>query len=283
MSLESLPGVRDMADAHGLLARKSLGQHFLYDLNVTRKIVRLAGALAGVSVMEVGPGPGGLTRALLESEAERVVAVETDDRFLPLLREIGAASGGKLEILHGDALKVDPRKALGGGPRAIVANLPYNVGTPMLVNWLAAEPVAAQSMTLMFQKEVALRIAAGPGTKDYGRLAVLAQSRSDVRLEMTVPARAFTPPPKIDSAVVRLDMREDRFMDVAALETVARAAFTQRRKMLRKSLGPLGDVDALLEAADIAPEARPETVPVAAFQEMARAWRALNPAREALL
>lgn len=282
MSLESLPGVRDMADAHGLLARKSLGQHFLYDLNVTRKIVRLAEPLDGVSVMEIGPGPGGLTRALLESEAERVVAVETDDRFLPLLQEIGAASGGKLEILHGDALKIDPRKALGDGPRAIVANLPYNVGTPMLVNWLTAEPVAAQSMILMFQKEVALRIAAEPGTRDYGRLAVLAQSRSNVRLEMTVPARAFTPPPKIDSAVVRLDMREDRFMDVAALETVAKAAFTQRRKMLRKSLSRLGDVDALLEAADIAPEARPETVSVAAFQEMARAWRALNPVREAL-
>ncbi len=282
MSLETLPGVRDMADAHGLLARKSLGQHFLYDLNVTRKIARLAGPLDGVSVIEVGPGPGGLTRALLESEAERVVAVETDERFLPLLHEIGAAFGGKLEILHGDALKIDPRKALSDGPRAIVANLPYNVGTPMLVNWLTAEPVAAQSMTLMFQKEVALRIAAAPGTKDYGRLAVLAQSRSDVRLEMTVPARAFTPPPKIDSAVVRLDMCKDRFMDVAALEAVTKAAFTQRRKMLRKSLSRLGDVDALLEAADVAPEARPETVSVAAFQAMATRWRALNPAREAL-
>lgn len=275
MSLDTLPGVRDMADAHGLLARKSLGQHFLYDLNVTRKITRLAGPLDGARVMEVGPGPGGLTRALLENGAEKVFAVETDERFLPLLEDINRASSGRLDVIHADALTVNPRDYLGDGPSAIVANLPYNVGTPLLTGWLTADPPPAPSMSLMFQKEVADRIAASPGGKDFGRLAVLAQSRCQVRLEMTIPARAFTPPPKIDSAVVRLDFlpESERFSDISALETVTKAAFTQRRKMLRKSLSTLGDAHKLLEMAEISPETRPETVSVQAFQRLAKVWR----------
>lgn len=278
MSLDALPSVRDMADSHGLLARKSLGQHFLYDLNVTRKIARLAGPLAGGRVMEIGPGPGGLTRALLDSGANRVFAIETDERFLPLLEEINQASGGRLEVIHADALTVNPKDYLGDGPSAIVANLPYNVGTPLLTGWLTADSPPTPSMTLMFQKEVAERIAAPHGGKSYGRLSVLAQSRCRVRMEMTAPARAFTPPPKVDSAVIRLDFlpETERFSDVLALQTVAKAAFAQRRKMLRKSLSALGDASSLLEIAEIAPETRPEAVPPEGFQRLARAWRAAN-------
>lgn len=277
MSLTDLPPVRDIAERHGLLARKALGQHFLFDLNVTRKIARLAGPLSGARVLEVGPGPGGLTRALLE-EGAHVIAVEMDERFLPALEELSGAAPGRLEVVRADALTVDA-----GALRlsAIVSNLPYNVGTPLLVNWLAAEPPPAASLTLMFQKEVAERIVAPPGGKDYGRLAVLASARARAKIVMRVPARAFTPPPKIDSAVVRLDMlpESERFMDVAALEAVTRAAFAQRRKTIRNGLAALGgDPLALLEAAGIDPALRPEQVPPAGFIALARAWRAVRGA-----
>ncbi len=281
MNLESLPPVREIAERHGLLARKSLGQHFLFDLNVTRKIARLAGPLDGQRVMEVGPGPGGLTRALLE-EGAHVIAVETDARFLPVLEELAEAAPGRLEIVQADALTVDARTL---ALDAIVSNLPYNVGTPLLVDWLTAEPPPARALTLMFQKEVAQRIVAPPSTKkadgkDYGRLAVLAAARARAQIVMQVPARAFVPPPKVDSAVVRLDMlpEGERFMDVKALETVTRAAFAQRRKTIRNGLSSAGDAAALLEAAGIDPAARPETVPPEGFMALARAWRAANPA-----
>jgi 16S rRNA (adenine1518-N6/adenine1519-N6)-dimethyltransferase len=285
MSLLSLPSVREMAERHDLLARKSLGQHFLFDLNVTRKIARLAGPLDGRRVMEVGPGPGGLTRALLE-EGAHVIAVETDGRFLPALEEIAAAADGRLEILHADALKVDAGAL---GLTAIVSNLPYNVGTPLLVNWLTAEPPPAQSLTLMFQKEVAERIVASPSTgkadgKDYGRLAVLAAARARAHIVMQVPARAFVPPPRVDSAVVRLDMlpEGERFMDTGALEAVTRAAFAQRRKTIRNGLASLGvDPLALLAEAGIDPGLRPEQVPPEGFMALAGVYRQIRPATRA--
>jgi 16S rRNA (adenine1518-N6/adenine1519-N6)-dimethyltransferase len=275
MDLASLPSVREVAERHDLLARKSLGQHFLFDLNVTRKIARLAGPLDGVRVLEVGPGPGGLTRALLE-EGAHVVAVEMDPRFIPALEELAAAAQGRMTIVPADALAIDTAALLGAGPAAIVSNLPYNIGTPLLVNWLTAEPPPAASLTLMFQKEVAERIVAPSGGKDYGRLAVLAAARARSQIVMQVPARAFVPPPRVDSAVVRLDMLPDgeRFMDIDALVTVTRAAFNQRRKTIRNGLSSLGDPLALLDAAGIDPGLRPEQVPPEGFMALARAFRA---------
>lgn len=278
MSLQDLPSVREMAERHDLLARKSLGQHFLFDLNVTRKIARLAGIEDGSRVLEVGPGPGGLTRALLEAGA-RVVAVETDSRFLPALEELGAAAPGRLTLVQADALKVDSAALLGAlpgdGPAAIVSNLPYNVGTPLLTGWLSAEPPPAPSLTLMFQAEVARRIVAAPGSKDYGRLTVLTAARAKAAIGMHVPARAFVPPPKVDSAVVRIDMRPEaeRFMDVAALEKVTQAAFSQRRKTIRNGLSSLGDAAALLAAAGVDATLRPEQIPPEGFLALARTLR----------
>jgi 16S rRNA (adenine1518-N6/adenine1519-N6)-dimethyltransferase len=273
MSLSSLPPLRETLDAHGLLARKSLGQHFLLDLNITRKIARLAAVSEGDLVIEVGPGPGGLTRALLETGA-RVVAVEKDPRFLPLLEELAAAADGRLQVRLADALDVDEAELAAGEAAAVVSNLPYNVGTPLLIKWLtkAFRPV---SLTLMFQKEVAQRIVAPPGDDAYGRLAVIAQATSVADLVMDVPARAFTPPPKVASAVVRLVPRPDRPDPemLAALQTVTQAAFGQRRKMLRSSLKSLGG-ERLCIAADIAPDARAETIDVAGFLALAGAWRA---------
>jgi len=273
MTLDGLPPLRDALDAHGLLARKSLGQHFLLDLNVTRKIARLAGPLEGARVIEVGPGPGGLTRALLEAGA-RVTAVEKDARFLPLLEELSGAAGGALQVLLADALGVDESALVGGEPAAVVSNLPYNVGTPLLLKWLtgAFRPI---SMTLMFQKEVALRITAPPGGEAYGRLAVIAQTCARAERVMDVPARAFTPPPRVDSAVVRLDPRPDAPDDrrLAALQAVTAAAFGQRRKMLRQSLKPLGG-EALCAAAGLSPQARAETISAPGFLDLADAWLA---------
>lgn len=265
------PPLREALAAHGLLARKSLGQHFLLDLNVTRKIARLAGPLEGVCVIEVGPGPGGLTRALLEAGA-RVVAVEKDPRFLPLLEELAAGADGALSIVLADALAVDERALSGGGPAAVVANLPYNVGTPLLVKWLTGAFRPA-SLTLMFQKEVAQRIAAPAGGAAYGRLAVIAQACARVRIVMEVPARAFTPPPRVDSAVVRLDPHGEAptAARLTALQTVTAAAFGQRRKMLRTSLKGLGG-ERLCAAAGIKPDARAETIDVAGFLRLADAW-----------
>jgi 16S rRNA (adenine1518-N6/adenine1519-N6)-dimethyltransferase len=269
MSLSALPPLREVLEDHGLLAKKSFGQHFLLDLNVTRKIARLAGPLDGETVIEVGPGPGGLTRALLEAGA-RVIAVEKDPRFLPLLGELADAADGRLTVVEADALGVD-EAALAGGPAHVVSNLPYNVGTPLLVKWLTG-PFLPASMTLMFQKEVADRIAAAPGASAYGRLAVISQAVCEAQVVMDLPARAFTPPPKVASAVVRLDPRAQRPSpeDLAALEKVTAAAFGQRRKMLRSSLRVLGG-EALCAAAGIDPNARAETIDVDGFLALARA------------
>ncbi len=274
MSLEDLPPLREQLDAHGLLARKSFGQHFLLDLNITRKIARLAGPLEGRAVVEVGPGPGGLTRALLEAGA-MVIAVEKDPRFLPLLGELAAVAGGRLTLVEADALKVDEAELLArhapGLPARVVSNLPYNVGAPLLVKWLQ-EAQLFESLALMFQKEVAERIAAPVGSSAYGRLGVISQAVAEVEIVMSLPARAFTPPPKVESAVVRLTPRPDRpsAERLAALERVTHAAFGQRRKMLRSSLKSLGG-EALCAQAGIDSGLRAEAVPVEGFLELARA------------
>jgi len=265
-----LPPLREALAAHGLMAKKSFGQHFLLDLNITRKIARLADVGPGETVIEVGPGPGGLTRALVETGA-RVIAVEKDERFRPLLEELAEASGGGLALVFGDALAVD-EAAIAGGAAHLVSNLPYNVGTPLLIKWLTG-PWTPASLTLMFQKEVADRIAAPPGASAYGRLAVIAQATCEARVVMDVPARAFTPPPKVDSAVVRLTPRADRPSPgrLDALQRITAAAFGQRRKMLRASLKPLGG-EALALAANLDPQARAETIDVAGFLRLADAW-----------
>ena len=276
MSLDHLGTVREALDRHGLAARKSFGQHFLLDLNITRKVARAAGDLAGRAVLEVGPGPGGLTRALLETDAAHVIAVEKDARFLPLLHELADVADGRLTVVEADALEVDETALLAthaprGAPLKIVANLPYNVGTPLLVKWLTGvQPV--ETLALMFQKEVAERIVAAPGGGDYGRLAVLSQSLAEAEIAFTLPARAFTPPPKVDSAVAVLRPRAERLpaAKLAALEAVTRAAFGQRRKMLRSSLKPLGG-EALCAAAAIDPSARAEQLTIADFGRLAQA------------
>jgi 16S rRNA (adenine1518-N6/adenine1519-N6)-dimethyltransferase len=266
VNLEGLPPLRESLAAAGLSARKRFGQHFLLDLNLTRKIARLAGPLDGETVIEVGPGPGGLTRALLEAGA-RVVAIEKDARFIPLLAELAAHAEGRLAVIEADALAVDPARLPAGAP--IVANLPYNVATPLLVGWLTG-PLRPVSMTLMFQKEVAERIAAAPGSKDYGRLSVLAQALAEAEIVMELPAHAFTPPPKVASAVVRLTPRPERPPDniVVSLQRVTAAAFGQRRKMLRSSLRALGG-EALLASAGIDPQLRAEQLSVAQFLALA--------------
>src|SRR5262245_15947926 len=320
MSLDDLPPLRESLEQHGLWANKALGQHFLLDLNITRRISRAAGDLRGKPVLEVGPGPGGLTRALLEGGADPLVVIEKDARFLPLLEPLVTWSEGHLRIVHGDALEADEesllaldgrggREADGVGDSAappeqrsshplshrasradsspikgaqgagasvhIISNLPYNVGTPLLVKWLKAGAWRGD-MTLMFQKEVAQRIVAKAGDEAYGRLAVLAQARCNVRLEFTVPARAFTPAPKIASAIVRLTDRSDPYPHLDALERVTAAAFGQRRKMLRSALKTLTpDAEALLRAAGVEPTARAEEIDQAGFRALTDAWRAI--------
>ena len=277
MTLETLPPLRDMLAEHGLMAKKSFGQHFLLDLNVTRKIARLAGPLEGRAVIEVGPGPGGLTRALLEAGAQ-VVAVEKDARFLPLLGELAEAAPGRLAVVEADALAVDETALLAehppGLPARVVSNLPYNVGTPLLIKWLTG-PFRPEAMALMFQKEVADRIAAPVGSGAYGRLGVIAQATCEASVVMDLPARAFTPPPKVASAVVSLTPRAEAPSsdELAALERVTQAAFGQRRKMLRSSLKALGG-ETLCQAAGIDANVRAETVPVDGFLALARALRA---------
>ena len=274
MSLADLPPLRESLEAYGLVANKGFGQHFLLDLNITRKIARLAGADETTAVIEVGPGPGGLTRALLETGA-RVIAVEKDARFLPLLQVIADAADGRLTVIHADALMVDEAALVadhaGGLPARIVANLPYNVGTPLLIKWLTGA-FRPEAMALMFQKEVAERIVAGVGDDAYGRLAVISQALCEAQIVMSLPARAFTPPPKVDSAVVSLVPRPERPRDalIAAVERVTAAAFGQRRKMLRSSLKALGGAD-LCEAASLEPDRRAETVPVEGFLGLAEA------------
>jgi 16S rRNA (adenine1518-N6/adenine1519-N6)-dimethyltransferase len=266
---DGLPPLREVIAAHGLAARKALGQNFLLDLNLTAKIARLAGDLRQADVLEVGPGPGGLTRGLLIEGARHVVAIERDPRCLPALEAIAAAYPGRLTVLMADALAFDPRPQL-TPPVRVVANLPYNVGTELLVRWLTPPdwPPFWQGLTLMFQKEVADRIVATPGSKAYGRLALLAQWRTLPRLVLEIPPRAFTPPPKVTSAVVQLERLEaPRFpADAKVLERVVALAFNQRRKMLRSSLRALGpDVERLLVEAGIDPTDRAERVPLEAF------------------
>jgi 16S rRNA (adenine1518-N6/adenine1519-N6)-dimethyltransferase len=274
--VRDLPPLKDLLIREGLWAKKSLGQHFLLDLELTARIARAAGDLAGRTVIEVGPGPGGLTRALLQAGAS-VIAIEKDRRFLPILEEIGEASERRLRVVLADALDVDEEALLaetGVKDAAIVANLPYNVGTPLLVKWLKAGAWRGP-MTLMFQREVAERIVAPVGHDAYGRLAVLAQATCHARIVLNVPARAFTPPPKVASAVVQLTDRADRFADLEALERITAAAFGQRRKMIRSSLASLAGAatERLLAAAQIEPTARAEQVSVGAFCALARAWR----------
>ena len=271
MNLDHLPPLREALSEHGLDARKAFGQHFLLDLNITRKIARLAELGPGDRVIEVGPGPGGLTRALLETGAQ-VTAIEKDPRFGPLLESLGEAVPGRFRLIIGDALEADENQLVEGQPAHIVANLPYNVGTALLIKWLTG-PWRPAALTLMFQKEVAERIVAPVNGAAFGRLAVIAQATSDARIVMEVGARAFTPPPKVDSAVVRLTPRPDRPSDrrLNALQTVTAAAFGQRRKMLRASLKGLGG-ERLIEAARLDPQARAETVDVAGFLRLADAW-----------
>jgi 16S rRNA (adenine1518-N6/adenine1519-N6)-dimethyltransferase len=273
VTADDLPALRDELEAHGLWANKGLGQHFLLDMNITRRIARAAGDLHGKPILEVGPGPGGLTRALLEAGADPLVAIEKDARFLPLLQSLADWSSGRLRVVQGDALDADEAALFNGQSAAIVSNLPYNVGTPLLVKWLKAGAWRGD-MTLMFQKEVAQRIVAKPGEDAYGRLAVLVQARCNARIEFRVPARAFTPPPKIDSAVVRLLDRADPYPHLEDLERVTGAAFGQRRKMLRVALRSLTpDAEALLHEAGLKPTDRAERIDQAGFRALAEAWR----------
>ncbi len=276
---EALPSLREMLERENLWAKKSLGQHFLLDMELTRRIARNAGDIAGRPVLEIGPGPGGLTRALLEAGADPLIAVEKDRRFLAILEDLVPWSNGRLRLIEADALDVDEAALFSDGAQAsVVSNLPYNVGTPLLVKWLKAGPWRGP-MTLMFQREVADRIVAPAGGEAYGRLAVLAQAVAHARIVVNVPPRAFTPPPKVASAVVHLTDRVDRFDDLDALERVTAAAFGQRRKMMRSSFAALAGVHAipLLESAGIDPTTRAEQAPVAQFCALARAWRAAQP------
>jgi 16S rRNA (adenine1518-N6/adenine1519-N6)-dimethyltransferase len=273
-AIDTLPPLREVIATHQLSARKSLGQNFLLDLNLTAKIARQAGDLTECDVLEIGPGPGGLTRGLLSEGARRVLAVEKDTRCLPALQEIADAYPGQLQIINGDALEIDPLEHL-TPPVRIAANLPYNVGTELLVRWLTPKewPPFWQSLTLMFQREVAERIVAQPGSKAYGRLAILAQWRADARIVLSLPPGAFTPPPKVSSAVVHLQaLPEPRFpADAAILSRVVAAAFNQRRKMLRASLKSVSPViEDHLNAAGIPPTERAEQVSLEAFCALAR-------------
>ncbi len=271
MTLDGLPPLRDVIQRHGLAARKALGQNFILDLNLTAKLARTAGELTGTTVIEVGPGPGGLTRALLANGAAKVVAIERDERCLAALAEVAAHYPGRLEVVSGDALRTDFAALAGASPVRIVANLPYNIGTELLVRWLtvAAWPPFYRSMTLMFQREVAERIVASPGSPAYGRLAVLARWRSDPKIAFDVPPQAFTPPPKVTSSVVHLVPLDAPLpADVRILGRVTEAAFGQRRKMLRQSLKSLGG-EQLLMRAEIDPTRRAETLEIAEFVRLA--------------
>ncbi len=279
--IDDLPPLRDVIRRHGLSAKKSLGQNFLLDLNLTARIARAAEPLETYTVVEIGPGPGGLTRALLTLGARRVVAIERDGRALAALQEIAARYPGRLDIVSGDALAVDVRDALGPERARVVANLPYNIATALLVNWLTVEPWPPwyDMLVLMFQREVAERIVAKPGSKAYGRLAVLAGWRTEAKILFDVAPSAFVPPPKVTSSVVRLVPRNEPLAcDSQALQKVTEAAFGQRRKMLRQSLKALGmDTAALLEAAGIDPTARAEEIPVEGFVTLARLYAVRNP------
>lgn len=271
-AIDGLPPLREVIATHGLAAKKQLGQNFLLDLNLTAKIARLAGDLSGADVLEVGPGPGGLTRGLLAEGARRVLAIEKDPRCLPALAEISDAYPGRLEVLNADALQVDARARL-VPPIRIVSNLPYNVGTELLTGWLEDWPPFWASLTLMFQKEVAERIVARPGSKAYGRLAILAQWRTSAKIVLHLPPEAFTPPPKVHSAVVNLVPLAEPLAEAEpkVLFRVVAAAFNQRRKMLRASLRGLApDMEDRMATAGIMPTRRAEELSVEEFCALAR-------------
>lgn len=276
--IDTLPPLREVIRQHGLAARKSLGQNFLLDLNLTARIARAAGPLAGVTVVEVGPGPGGLTRALLALGADKVIAIERDDRCVAALGEVAEAYPGRLDVLAEDALKIDAAGYLGAAPARVVANLPYNIATALLIRWLSVEPWPPwyDALVLMFQREVAERIVAAPGAKSYGRLAVLSQWRTVPKILFDVAPSAFVPPPKVVSSVVSLIPRPVPLAcEQRLLERVTAAAFGQRRKMLRQSLKGLGrDPLPLIAACGIAETARAEEVPVEGFVALANALAA---------
>jgi 16S rRNA (adenine1518-N6/adenine1519-N6)-dimethyltransferase len=278
VSEDLLPPLRDVIARHGLAAKKALGQNFLFDLNLTRRIARAAGPFDGVTVIEVGPGPGGLTRALLMEGAERLVVIERDARAIAALEEIAAAFPGRLTIIAGDALEADYEALANGRPAKIVANLPYNIATPLLVGWLSGRwPPFYDSLTLMFQKEVAERIVAKPGGKEFGRLSVLSQYRCEVKKLFDVNRSAFTPPPKVTSSIVQLVPRAapEPHCRLEVLERVTAAAFGQRRKMLRSSLrNLLPEPEGLLNELGIDPELRAEQLPVEAFARIAARFSA---------
>jgi 16S rRNA (adenine1518-N6/adenine1519-N6)-dimethyltransferase len=271
---DPLPPLRDVIERHDLRARKSLGQNFLLDLNLTAKIARQAGDLSACDVLEIGPGPGGLTRGLLSEGARKVLAIEKDARCLPALQEIADAYPNRLHVIEGNALNIDPLAHL-TPPIRVASNLPYNVGTELLIRWLTPKqwPPFWQSLTLMFQREVAQRITADVGDKAYGRLAILSQWRCDARIVVSLPPEAFSPPPKVTSAVVHLSMLpEPRFpADFKTLERVVAAAFNQRRKMLRSSLKSVSpEIEDMLHAAGIKPTERAEQVSLEEFCALAR-------------
>lgn len=274
VSEDGLPPLRDVIEKYKIAPTKSLGQNFLLDLNLTRKVARGAGNLTGVTVMEVGPGPGGLTRALL-IEGANVIAIERDQRCIPALEDIASHYPGRLHILSADALAINPADILPkDGTGKIVSNLPYNIGTELLTRWVAIEqwPPCYASLTLMFQREVAERIAATPDDDAYGRLGVLCGWRTEAHILFDIPARAFTPPPKVTSSVVHLIPRSAPLAaELAAFETITRNAFGQRRKMLRQSLKPIGG-EALLVASGIEPTRRAETLSVEEFVALANAY-----------
>ncbi len=273
--IDSLPPLREVVERHGLMAQKALGQNFLFDLNLTGRIARAAGSLEGETVVEIGPGPGGLTRALLAHGAGRVIVIERDKRCLPALTEIAAHYPGRLEIVDGDAMATDLRPLVGDGQARIVANLPYNIGTPLLVGWLSTNPWPPwwTSLTLMFQREVAERIVATPQQRaDYGRLAVLVGWRCEAKILFDVPQTAFVPQPKITSSVVHIVPRaEPEPCEPRLLERITLAAFGQRRKMLRQSLkAVMSEPLPLIEAAGLSETARAEEIPVSGFVKLAQ-------------
>jgi 16S rRNA (adenine1518-N6/adenine1519-N6)-dimethyltransferase len=274
-AIDALPPLREVIRRHGLRARKSLGQNFLLDFNLISRIARAAGPLAAVDVIEIGPGPGGLTRALLAHGARRVIAIERDERAIAALEEIAQLNPGCLAIVCGDALEIDLRDFMKSRPVRVVANLPYNIATALLIRWLTTEPWPPwyDQLVLMFQREVAERIVAPAGSKSYGRLAVLAGWRTEARILFDVPSQAFVPPPKVNSSLVRLVPRTNPLpCEPAALQRVAQAAFGQRRKMLRQSLKSISrDSHALLARAGLDPTARAEDIPLEGFVALARA------------
>jgi 16S rRNA (adenine1518-N6/adenine1519-N6)-dimethyltransferase len=275
--IDDLPPLRDVVRTHGLMAKKSLGQNFLFDLNLTSRIARSAGPLEDATVIEVGPGPGGLTRAILAAGAGKVIAIERDTRCMPALAEIAARYPGRLKVIEADALEFDPRPLVGNGMVRIIANLPYNVGTALLTGWLTGEawPPWWASLTLMFQREVAERIVADESDpKNYGRLGVLCGWRAESRILFDVPPSAFVPPPKITSSVVHLTPRANPLpCRIGALEAVTRAAFGQRRKMLRQSLKSIApDPTAIISAAGLEETTRAENIPVEGYVALANAF-----------